>query len=262
MAGMKLGQEVEHLLDAEDGRTIGEMIAQDPHTECIVTKARREGESTTVEFDNGLSTFLRGPKVKVGDTVWLYDGGNGGWGSERHGWALNGVIVEWRTPLERAAERLVWLAEHDRKKREQFVEEQMELDANFDALPTVLKERIERLRAESPDFRVNGERYELFCCTEAAKFAHAARDDRRKGKDEAEQFWRGTKLRREANGAIWNERPEPAEARWLLWAWALNTKAYDYDYKRQCRVLGSSDQHSGNTFGGAMQLAISLLSTR
>jgi hypothetical protein len=256
---VKLGQEVEQLLDAEDGRTIGEMIAADSHTECIVTKVRREGETTTVEFDNGLSTFLRGPKVKVGDTVWLYDGGNGGWGSERHGWALNGEIVEWRTPLERVAERLRWLADHDRRKREEFVEERMKLDADFAALPTVLKERIERFRVENPDFRIKSERYELFCCTEAAKFAQAARSDRRMGKKDADAFWRGTKLRREAGGTVWDERPDSVAARWLLWAWALNTKAYDYDYKWQRKVLGCSDGHSGNTFGGAMHLAISLV---
>lgn len=258
---MKLGQEVEQLLDAEDGRTIGEMIAEDPHTEYVVERVERGKDGTTVYLDGSLCTYLPGPEINVGDTVWIYDGGHGGLGSERHGWALNGEVVEWKTPLERVAERLRWLADHDRKKREQFVEERMKLDADFAALPTPLKERIERFRVESPDFRVKSESYELFCCVEAAKFAAAARDDRREGKDDAEAFWDSTRLRAEAGGTVWSARPESAEARWLLWAWALNTEAYGYDHKRQRMVLGLSDQHSGNTFGGAMHLAFSLLTT-
>lgn len=257
---MSLGQEVEQLLDAEDGRTIGEMIAQDPHTEYVVEKVERGKDGTTVHLEGSLCTYLPGPEVNVGDTVWIYDGGRSGWGSERHGWALNGEVVEWKTPLERVAERLRWLADHDRKKREQFVDERMKLDADFAGLPTPLKERIERFRVESPDFRVKDESYEMFCCVEAAKFAHAARSDRREGKEEAEEFWESTELRSQCAGGVWDERPESAEVRWLMWAWALNTKAYDYDYKRQQKVLGCSDQHSGNTFGGAMHLALSLLS--
>lgn len=256
---MSLGQEVEQLLDAEDGRTIGEMIAQDPHTEYVVERVEPGKDGTTVYLDGSLCTFLAGPPVKAGDTVWIYDGGRGGWGSERHGWALNGEIVEWRTPLERVAERLRWLAAHDRKRREQFVEERMKLDADFAGLPTPLKERIERFRVESPDFRVKDESYELFCCVEAAKFANAARDPHREGKDEAEAFWENPDLRAKAGGSVWDERPESAEVRWLMWAWALNTRAYDYDHERQQKVLGLSDAHSGNTFGGAMHLANALL---
>jgi hypothetical protein len=150
---MKLGHEVEQLLDAEDGRTIGEMIADDPHTDYVVERAELSGEGTEVHLEGSLCTFLRGPEVKAGDTVWIYDGGRGGWGSERHGWALNGEIVEWKTPLERVAERLNWLADNDRRKREAFVEERTKLNADFASLPTPLKERIERFRVENPDFR-------------------------------------------------------------------------------------------------------------
>lgn len=256
---MKLGQEVERLLDTEDGRTIGEMIAEDPHTEYRIEGAEFSGDGTTVNLGGGLSTFLPGPEIKIGDTVWIYDGGDGGWGSQRHGWALNGEIVEWKTPLERAADRLNWLVQRDRKKREQFVEERMKLDADFAALPTPLKERIERFRVEHADFRVDGERYELFCCTEAAKFAERARKASHRTRAEAERFWRSPKLRAAAGGAIWDDRPASADARWLLWAWALNSKAYDYNYKRQRRLLDSSDGHSGNTFGGSMHLALGLL---
>lgn len=256
---MKLGQEVEQLLDETDGRTIGEMIAEDPHTEYVVERVEPGKDGTTVYLDGSLCTYLPGPPVEAGDTVWIYDGGNGGWGSQRHGWALNGEIVEWKTSLERVAERLTWLAENDRRKREEFVDERIKLDADFKSLPTQLQERIERFRAEDPKFRVDSERYELFCCTEAAKFVAAARSDRREGKEDAEAFWGSAELRAKAAGSIWDNRPDSAELRWLMWAWALNTAAYAYDHKRQQEVLGLSDGHSGNTFGGAMHLAAAIL---
>lgn len=257
--------ELRALLDAEDPRTIAEMKADDTEFDGgqITSVARTEhgyslewasGEGGT--FGIGLTDDKNPDKVEpeVGDQIRVY----GRFGSRIHGIDLNGRECFWLTPLERTAEYVQWLADHDRRKREEFAREKPDLDAQYDALPDPLKARIDRFRSESADFRVDSEGYELFCCTEAAKVAQAARDAIEAGADSeaVDEFWSRTDRKPDT---IWEDEPESSEARWLLWAWALNTDAYDYDHARQKRLLGLADGHSGNTFGGSMALANALL---
>lgn len=254
--------EFTRLKNQQDPRTIAEMVDADAYEDVVVERAHRHVDGrTTIEWDS-LGTSVKGPEVKVGDTVRLY----GPMFGERHGWALNGEIVEWKTPWERFAERVKWLADYDREKRERFAKHKDQLDKDYKTLPTPLQARIDRFRAEDPAFRIDSESYEMFICTEAAKFADAARSDVRRAEDchAVSAFWKSRTLREKAacgslKDSVFSDEPDSAETCWLLWAWALNTEAYGYDYNLQTKVLGAADGHSGNTFGGAMRLALCVL---
>jgi hypothetical protein len=240
----------------QDPRTIEQMIADDETYDVVIDKVEEGTDGWwTVQWD-GMGTSVRGAQPAIGDTITFYGREFG----ERHGWALNGEVVEWKTPWERFAERVAWLADYDRRKREEFGIQQPKLDAAYDALPAPLKARIDRFRAAAPDFRIDSEGYEMFCCTEAAKLAQASRDAVATGADadEVDRFW-DTPEMRQAVGAWAKDEPAVPEQRWLLWAWSLNSAAYDYDHERQTRVTGLDGGHSGNTAGGSFSLAFALL---
>lgn len=218
---MRLDEQLRALLEVEDSRTIEEMIEEDSFEEVVIEKADRSGESTTISWDHGTTTSVKGPEVRVGDRVRIYP--DAGFGTQRYGWALNGKVIEWLTPWERVAERISWLAAHDRRQRESYVREKPELDEKYEALSEPLRARIDRFR-ERPGFRIEGEAYELFCCAEAEKIAAFLRPRVEAGEDA---------------GDVVRE--------FYALPWAEQVKA------------GVDGGHSGNTFGGACQLAAALL---
>lgn len=210
-------------MSEKDGRTIEELIDSDPVSEFVVERAVRHDDSTEVSFDGGWTTMLRGPEVKVGDTLGIY----GPMFGVRHGWSLNGAIVEWQTPLERIAERVERIAHYDREQRERYAAEKESLDAKFAALPEAFQRRIARRRENNQAFRIEFESYEMFVCTQAVAFAEQAK---------------------ETGGA------DPVG--WLKWWASLNSKEHDYDIKRQRSEMPAMDGgHSGNTFDAAVHLA-------
>lgn len=224
-----------------DPRTIPEMKAADEWQEGPITEVTPygEGDGWSVSFREemtskgpatypgtmglGVPKFDGKPEPKVGDTLRVY---GGGFGSTFHGIDINSVEVFWRTPWERMAKRVQWLADYDRRKREHFAAEKDELDRKFDALPDPLKRRIERFRGEDPAFRVESEAYELVACVDGAKIA--------------------AHLRYEVDAGA-----DPGEA---------VKRFYDLGWERQKELVPDLDEgHSGNTFGGACRLALALL---
>lgn len=145
---------------SEDPRSIAEMIADDSYDTIIVDKAERDGDRTTISWDHGMTTSVKGPEVKIGDSVRFYGGAR--LGDMRHGWALNGEVIEWQTPWERFAKRIEMLAEHDRKRRERAEAERAQVDEWLPLLHGPYRERIERFRREKPDFDLNGGTYEVY----------------------------------------------------------------------------------------------------
>lgn len=219
-----LSAELGRLLDVEDGRTLIAMREAEPHYDVIAEKAEYDGKGTTVTFDGGLTTYLTGREVKVGDTLTFWDGRNQPlMGGERHGWAHNGELVEWITPFERVAKRVAWLAKYDRDKRERLERGAEKRARDYDRLPVALKARIDRFAAEREDFWLHGD-YELFCCTEAVKIVDYLRPQVEAGQDAADAV----------------------------------KVFYDLPWDEQVKA-GVDDGHSGNTFGGACSLARSLL---
>lgn len=222
MKRSRLPDELAKLLEGGDGRTLIEMRESEPHYTVTIETAEYDGEATTVSFANGITTWLRGREVKVGDHVTFWDGHSFAMlGGYRYGWAHNGELVEWLTPFERVARRVADLAKHDRDRRERMERDAEKRANDFAALPAPLKARIDRFAAEKPDFWLNGD-YELFCCTEAARIAEHLRPRVDAGED-----------------------PEVV-VREFHDGWSEHTDVV-------------SDQHSNNTFGGACSLATRLL---
>lgn len=155
------------------------------------------------------------PEPQVGDHLRLY----GGLGSEIQGQVLNGRVLWYRTAEQRKQRRAEWLLNYARERREQFDRERDELDARYAELPEPFKLRIDRFRAESPDFRVDSEAYETFCLQQAALLADHFQDE--------------TRIRE----------------------W----EALSYAEQMASAPEGWSDQHSGNTYAGAVRFSIALL---
>lgn len=211
-----------------DARTIAEMKAEDRYEDHVVKEVRGPSRGyfdVTCEDGIGLGVPKRRgkPEPKPGDAIRIY---GQGFGFAFHGIDLNGVEIFWRTPWERLLERVKWLAEYDRRKRETFARSKPKMDAAFNALPDPLKRRIERFRREDPAFRIDSESYEMASCSDAPKIAEALRPEIEAGADPGDAVERFHKL-------SWEEQ--------------------------KALVPKLSDGHSGNTFGGACRLALALL---
>ena len=59
----------------------------------------------------------------------------------------------------------------DEKKRAVFEESRESMDAQYEALPRIFRERLDKFRRNNPDFRWKYEPYELFVCEEAVRIA-------------------------------------------------------------------------------------------
>lgn len=163
---------------------------------------------------------------KVGDTLRTY----GSLGFTPRGLAINGVLLYWHSPEEEKEVHRAMVERMQEERRQKFVEEKPSLDAQYEALPDIFKQRIDRFRANNPDFRAEYEGYELFCCTEAVKLATHL------GSGEAMEHY--TQLTR---CDITTER-ERWDREWE------EQKAID-------RAAGISTDHSGNTHGMMAALA-------
>lgn len=163
---------------------------------------------------------------KAGDTLRIY----GGFGFPARGMALNGVIVFWHSPGEEKEVHRLMVERMDAERRERFEKERPSLDAQYAALPEIFRQRIDRFRANNPDFRWEYESYELFCCTEAVKLATYLRSV-----EAAERYTQLTQC------SITDEKE-----RWYR-EWE-EQKAID-------KAAGISDGHSGNTHGAMVSLA-------
>lgn len=220
----------------EDARTIGEMIADDNYEVVVVTEVEAGDDGWFfITTGAGFSTGVKGAEPKVGDTVRLYSSS-----FDRHGWALNGTLIEWLTPWERCAKRIQWLACHDRRQRANFAEQRATLDATYDALPAPLKLRIDRLRHASPAFRITSEAYELAAVGDAPKIARAIA---------AQRGWPLSDDLLVTDAGVSTD--QIAEA----------VKSFhDLGFgQQQAMVPGLNEGHSGNTFGATVSLALRLL---
>ncbi len=107
---------------------------------------------------------------KVGDTVRFYGRGVG---SVVRGVTINGAVVYYRTSEEQEQHNREQAAAREQAERERFEKDRASLDARYDALPQVFRERIDKFRNNNPDFRWKFESYEMFCCEQAVLFAAA-----------------------------------------------------------------------------------------
>lgn len=138
-----------------------------------------------------------------------------GLGFTVRGLVIGGQEVFYRTEEEQQKKDRQVAEAAERKLREEFERNRADMDRRYNALPEVFRRRIDKFRANNPDFRWKNETYELFCCEQAIAFADALKT------------------------------PEAVE----VWARLNDTK----EQRRQVPAL--SHDHSGNTFRFAVRLA-------
>src|SRR5512146_640677 len=94
-----------NLFAAQDPRSLEEIIAEDTETEDHVIEGVTvsDGRGCQLEFDGGWCGFFTFPEdedfPEVGDTLRIY----GSFGRPRHGFAINGKVIQYETPFEQFA---------------------------------------------------------------------------------------------------------------------------------------------------------------
>ena len=84
---------------------------------------------------------------------------------------LNDIQVFYKSDEQLEQEHKEWCENYEKEKQETFEKEKNQLDSDYESLPDVFKQRIDRFRKNNPKFRVDYEGYEMFCCKEALKIA-------------------------------------------------------------------------------------------
>lgn len=129
---------------------------------------------------------------------------------------VNGVKMFYRTTQEEDERSQEEISQADLQKQKEFEENKAKYDVQFESLPEVFRARIVGFRERNEDFRWKFEPYELFCCLEAVKILKHF-----KAFDELKKF-------RDAS----TEEQKKAVP--------------ELEY----------EEHSGNTFGSAVNLAL------
>jgi hypothetical protein len=141
-------------------------------TDTVVSATLAEG-LWTVQLDVGtiiVEAALQPDRtIEAGHTVKCYGRGLG--------YSIRGVVIDdvvWRYET---AEEAALSHEREQVKRHQAKRDEFEatgravLDAKYAALPALFQQRLDRFRANNPEFRWEYEPYEMFCCEEAVKLA-------------------------------------------------------------------------------------------
>jgi hypothetical protein len=106
---------------------------------------------------------------RIGDTVEM----RGELGARIGGIRIAGKVVYNKSDEQLAEEHRNFCENQERENRAKFEREREDMDRRYAALPEVFRRRIDKFRANNPDFRWEYEGYELFCCEEAVKIATA-----------------------------------------------------------------------------------------
>jgi len=182
----------------------------------------REGDAE-IRFAGGLCFCLgkeHKGKIKAGDTVRTYSTQ----GSLIRGMDVNGERLFYKTDEQLEAEHQEQVAESEREHLRHFKKKEPEIKRQISALSPRLKARMERFLKETPDFLKKGDgQYELFILVEADKIAMHLRP-------KLEQDYSEKNVRRAC--VAFRDCPDYTVA---------------------------SKEHSGNTFGCALQLAFRVL---
>lgn len=262
---------------AEPKERAAERDGDSDWNDYVITKVEDDdGESATVTVGHELIAGRRGvggwttsmpwpifPRPLVGHKIRVWSNG-----SQSHGVSLwlspsELVPVYYKTKREINAEWGYWVVSSQKRQREEFVSQVVQLDEAYEALPEPLKRRIDRFRAEDPDFRWKEEAYEMAACAEAGRLYRAALDPAtgRILKDAGIKLPKNLALRSyeqpKGEGVTdWDDTPENR----ILAIDAINGAPNNYNYKLLEKLFPWIDPgHSGNTWGHAMAFALRLV---
>jgi hypothetical protein len=158
----------------------------DTEYETVTLAEVREREGGyEIRRDDGWSFYLakqydddapHGIVPQVGDEVRFYGRGIG---SVVRGIRIGHRVVFYRTEQQQRDHDHALVAIDQAKQLHEFeTSGRARLDADYATLPDVFKRRIDKFRANNPEFRWKYEGYEMFCCTEAVKLAtHLGTED-------------------------------------------------------------------------------------
>jgi hypothetical protein len=107
---------------------------------------------------------------KTGMTVRFY---GKGFGHSVRGIDIDGHTMYYRTPEQAEEDYKEMCKQFDKDKKDSFKKDKKKLDKDYDSLPDLFKQRIDKFRKNNPNFRWEYESYEMFCCKEAVKIANA-----------------------------------------------------------------------------------------
>lgn len=126
----------------------------------ILTRVEEHSESYSLGFDFwSIGMPKMGVVPKIGDSVKLYGRGAG---FPVRGLVINEQVVYYRTAEKQEEYQLLLAERYNLNKKLKYFVQRSSLESKFLALPEVFQRRITRLRSNNPDFRWQGERYELF----------------------------------------------------------------------------------------------------
>lgn len=174
------------------------------------------------------------------------------------------IPVYYKTKREVEVEHAAWIADHQKKQRQDFVSQVTKLDEAFEALHPVLKRRIQRFRDEDPNFRWQSEAYEMASCSEGTRLYNAAMDPATGVLLKHHLVRLPTNLTQSSwdipdgdMGVLdWPNTPEMR----LRAIDAINSKVNGYNYKLMEELFPWIDPgHSGNTWGHAVKFAFLLI---
>lgn len=158
----------------------------------VIQSATDDGKHYDIHLEDGVVFGLakkhlsRGKIVpQAGDTITLHTYG----GSSIRGVDLNGKKLYYHTTEQLEADRQKWLAKRQKEKEASFKKNVKRLDKSYDKLPDAFKRRFDRFRAKDPNFRVDAEAYEMFCCEQAVLIANTCKTPEKVKAFHALQDW-------------------------------------------------------------------------
>jgi hypothetical protein len=107
---------------------------------------------------------------KAGMTARFY---GKGFGYPVRGIDIDGHTMYYRTPQQAEEDHEKWCKDQDKERKLEFKKNKKKLDEDYNSLPDLFKQRIDKFRKNNQNFRWEYESYEMFCCKEAIKIANA-----------------------------------------------------------------------------------------
>jgi hypothetical protein len=191
-----------------------------------------------------------------------------GFGLPHHGIELGGTLLFYRSPLQEIDHRTEEKRKVEERRDKEFEEKRERLDERFAQLPVEFQKRIQMRRERNPRFRQEYEDYEMTACEGAVAVAAWATEVANECSPEMQQIreevialFTDPELQKGASYPNdWQPDnwviPEDMRQAAVTWYWCLNSKAYDYAYKRQMELVPMMERlDSGNIFGMGMKLA-------
>lgn len=211
------------------------VMSEDTQFEDVVVKSVSESSFNREDgWTFGIQEEWDVP-IKSGDVARFYGRGIG---STVRGLDINGLQCFYLTEEQLRAKHAREVLEYEAQQKAEFEKNKANLDEKYNNLPEVFQRRMDKFRANNPDFRWKYESYEMFCCEQAVIIATAIGN---RLVDEA--ITEGLPLE-EAKKVIVERAPTAIH------------EFYEMPWEKQQEVISDlADGHSGNTFGCSVRLA-------